>query len=212
MVLRANGNSFSAGADVAWMERMANYSHADNVRDARALAEMLRALNFMRKPTLARVQGAAFGGGVGLVSCCDMAIGSSDASFSLSEVKLGLIPATISPYVIAAIGARAARRYFLTAERFSAQRAQALGLLSEVVAPDALDPTVDAYIQLLLANSPAAISAAKDLIFSVAHQPVTDALLADTSERIANIRVSEQGQEGLNAFLQKRAANWKHKN
>lgn len=208
MVLAAEGKSFSAGADLSWMQRMAGYSYEENLRDANALAAMLKRLNTLPFPTIARVQGAAFGGAVGLVSCCDMAVATTRASFSLSEVKIGLIPATISPYVIAAIGQRASRRYFTTAERFSARRATELGLVSELVEEGELDAAVSSLVAVLLANSPAAIRAAKQLVSDIENRIVSDALIADTSERIAAIRVSEQGQEGLNAFLEKRPASW----
>ncbi|MFK8050607.1 MAG: enoyl-CoA hydratase/isomerase family protein [Halioglobus sp.] len=214
MILASTGKSFSAGADLNWMKRMAGYSYEENLKDAQALAKMLRVLNFMPQPTIAKVQGAAFGGAVGLVSCCDMAVGSSNALFSLSEVKIGLIPATISPYVVAAIGARASRRYFTTAERISSETALHLGLLSEVCAVEKLDGCVDQLIHALLDNSPAAVRAAKSLVFDVARESVkndgsSDALIDMTSERIAAIRVSEEGREGLGAFLDKRTPNWK---
>ncbi|WP_317928890.1 enoyl-CoA hydratase/isomerase family protein [Halioxenophilus sp. WMMB6] len=208
MVLAAEGKSFSAGADLGWMKRMASYSYDENLRDANALAGMLKTLNTLPFPTIARVQGAAFGGAVGLVSCCDMAVAGPKASFSLSEVKIGLIPATISPYVIAAIGARAARRYFVTAERFSAESALQLGLVSELVEAEAMDATITQLVDALLANSPAAILAAKKLVLDVDNQVITDELIKDTSERIAAIRVSPEGQEGLTAFLEKRPATW----
>lgn len=208
MVLAAAGKSFSAGADLNWMQRMASYSYEQNLADANALAKMFFILNTINKPTIARVQGAAFGGAVGLVACCDMAIGSKLSKFCLSEVKLGLAPATISPYVINALGARIARRYFATAEVFSATRARRLGLLSEAVVEEELDKTIEDLIEHILRNSPAAIRAAKELIFEVQDKPITDELIAMTSEKIAELRVSEQGQEGLNAFLQKRRANW----
>jgi methylglutaconyl-CoA hydratase len=208
MVLAAKGKSFSAGANIHWMQRMAGYSYEQNLEDANALARMLFTLNTMKIPTIARVQGAAMGGAVGLIACCDMAIGSKLSRFCLSEVKLGLIPATISPYVIDAIGARAARRYFSTAEVFSARRARRLGLLSESVTEEDLDSCIDNLIEHILKNSPGAISAAKQLIFDVQDRDICPALLADTSSRIAKIRVSQQGQEGLKAFLQKRQANW----
>ena len=208
MVLASAGKSFSAGADVNWMRRMATYSYEQNLADASALANMFYTLNNLNKPTIARVQGATFGGAVGLVACCDMAVASKLSRFCLSEVKLGLIPATISPYVIDAIGARVARRYFTTAEVFSARRARRIGLLSEAVAEEELDRTVEGLIEHLVKNSPAAIQAAKQLIFDVQNKPVSEALLATTSQKIAKIRVSEQGQEGLNAFLEKRRANW----
>jgi methylglutaconyl-CoA hydratase len=208
MVLASNGKSFSAGGDLGWMKRMANYSYEENLADANALATMLHTLNFMSKPTVARVQGAAFGGAVGLVSCCDMAVATERASFSLSEVKIGLLPATISPYVVAAIGQRASRRYFLTAERFKADKALALGLVSEVVAEGDLDNCVNNLIDSLLGNSPAAIKDSKKLIFDVTGKEINPELMNQTSARIAAIRVSEEGQEGLTAFLEKRSPRW----
>ena len=208
MVLASEGKSFSAGADLAWMKRMASYSRDDNLADARALAAMLKSLYGMPQPTIARVQGAAFGGAVGLVSCCDMAVGSERASFCLSEVKIGLIPATISPYVIRAMGERASRRYFTTAERFDAQTAQRLGLLSEVAAGESLDAAVEQLVSTLLANGPQATRAAKQLVADMAGQPLTPELLEDSCERIADIRVSAEGQEGLGAFLEKRNPRW----
>ena len=208
MVLAAAGKSFSAGADLNWMRRMASYSYEQNLADANVLANMFFILNTIDKPTIARVQGAAFGGAVGLVACCDMAIGSKLSKFCLSEVKLGLAPATISPYVIDAIGARVARRYFTTAEVFSARRARRLGLLSEAVVEEELDSTIENLIEHILKNSPCAIRAAKQLVFDVQNKPISDELLAKTSQRIAELRVSEQGQEGLNAFLHKRRAKW----
>ncbi|MDM3871349.1 enoyl-CoA hydratase/isomerase family protein [Porticoccus sp. W117] len=208
VVLAAEGRSFSAGADLNWMQRMASYSYEENLRDAHALAEMLRKLNTLPQPTIARVQGAAFGGAVGLISCCDMAVAASRASFSLSEVKIGLLPATISPYVIDAIGARAARRLFTTAERFSAKAARRLGLVSKVVDEEDLKKELDQLIDNLLTNSPQAVRAAKQLVFDVAGKPLTAELIEHTCEQIAAIRVSEEGQEGLQAFLQKRKPNW----
>jgi methylglutaconyl-CoA hydratase len=217
VILASTGKSFSAGADLNWMKRMADYSYEENLQDAQALANMLRTLNFIPQPTIARVQGAAFGGAVGLVSCCDMAVGSSDALFSLSEVKIGLIPATISPYVVAAIGSRASRRYFTTAERFSSETALKLGLLSEICAPDKLDETIYQLVNALLENSPGAVKAAKSLVFDVAEQGInndgsSEPVFVMTSERIASIRVSEEGREGLEAFLEKRAPSWKADN
>ncbi len=208
LVLASNGKNFSAGADLNWMKRMAQYSLEENRTDANALANMLKALNFFPKPTIARVQGAAFGGAVGLVSCCDMAIAASRSSFCLSEVKIGLVPATISPYVIKAIGQRAARRYFMTAERFNARQAQALNLVSEVVDAGELDQTLEQMIQQLLLNSPAAVSATKQLIFDVSEREIDDKLIELTSECIATIRVSSEGQAGLGAFLNKTTAPW----
>jgi methylglutaconyl-CoA hydratase len=208
MVLAANGKSFSAGADLAWMKRMAGYSYEDNLKDANALAQMLKALNFLPQTTIAKIQGAAFGGAVGLASCCDIVIASNKASFCLSEVKLGLIPATISPYVVNAIGLKASRRYFQTAERFFADKAMQLGLVDEVVEMDALPSAVENMISTLLSNSPQAMRQAKQLAFDVAYQDINEQLLSDTSERIARIRVSDEGQEGLSAFFEKRKPSW----
>ena len=208
MVLGSEGKSFSAGADLEWMKRMASYSYDENLRDASALALMLKTLNEIPQPTIARVQGAAFGGAVGLVSCCDMAVAASAASFSLSEVKIGLVPATISPYVIAAIGQRAVRRYFVTAERFDAHRAMEIGLVNEVVDAEQLDQEIARLIDAVLANGPEAIIAAKRLVFDIAGKPIDQQLIDSTCETIAAIRVSEQGQEGLQAFLEKRKPHW----
>ncbi len=208
VVLVAQGKSFSAGADLNWMKRMANYNHEENLQDAKALAKMLYTLNTLSKPTIARVQGAAFGGGVGLVSCCDIAIASTRASFSLSEVKLGMVPATISPYVIDAIGPRAARRYFTTAERFNADTALRIGLISECVEEAQLDTTIEHLISSILNNGPSAVSQAKQLIADVSHQPISQTLMDNTSELIASIRSSDEGKEGLSAFLEKRPASW----
>jgi methylglutaconyl-CoA hydratase len=208
VVLAAKGKSFSAGADLNWMKRVARYSEAENIRDAVALASLMRTLDAMTKPTIARVQGAAFGGGVGLVACCDIAVASAAATFSLSEVRLGLIPAVISPYVIAAIGSRNARRYFLTAERFNAHEALRIGLVHSVVQGSELDNAVDGILDELLRGGPKAISAAKDLIAHVAHRPIDQLLAEETATRIAQIRVSPEGQEGIAAFLDKRPASW----
>ena len=208
MVLASTGKSFSAGADLGWMKRMASYSYEENLADANALATMLHKLNFLPQPTIAKVQGAAFGGAVGLVSCCDIVIASEKASFCLSEVKLGLIPATISPYVVNAIGLKASRRYFQTAERFFAAKAEQIGLVDEVVSPDALDEATNAMIKQLLTNGPVATREAKQLAFDVAYQPINNELMQETSKRIAAIRVSEEGQEGLTAFFEKRPASW----
>jgi methylglutaconyl-CoA hydratase len=209
MVLCSEGKSFSAGADLNWMKRMAAYSYDENLQDAQALALMLKTLHQMPQPTIARVQGAAFGGAVGLVSCCDMAVATSSASFCLSEVKIGLVPATISPYVIAAIGERAARRYFVTAERFDALRAMQIGLVSEVVDGKNLDDQVNLLIEALLANGPEAVLAAKQLVSDISGQTIDQSLIDHSCEVIAAIRVSKQGQAGLNAFLEKRTPNWR---
>ncbi len=208
MVLRSNGRNFSAGADLDWMKRMANYSHEENLRDANLLAQMLHKLNYLPFPTIARVQGAAMGGGAGLVCCCDIAIASDSASFAFSEAKLGLIPATISPYVIQSIGAQAARRYFLTAERFDANTALRLGMVSECMDENEIDEEINKLAQAILANSTDAVKAAKQLVFDIENQEVNPALIEMTSERIAEIRASEEGKEGLAAFLEKRKPAW----
>lgn len=208
VVLSGNGKSFSAGADLNWMKRMADYTREENFEDAMGLATMLEAIYRCPKPTIALVHGAAFGGGVGLVAACDIAIASAKASFCLSEVKLGLIPAAISPYVVEAMGARACRRYFLTAERFSAAEAHRLGLVHEVCDEEHLEARRDAVVAALLEGGPLAQRAARDLIDAVAHKPVTDEVLRDTAARIADIRVSDEGQEGLEAFLDKRKPAW----
>jgi len=208
MVLASEGKSFSAGADLDWMKRMANYSYAENLQDARALAQMLQTLKTMPQPTIARIQGAVFGGAVGLVSCCDIAVAATDATFSLSEVKIGLVPATISPYVIDAIGARAARRYFMTAEHFSAQTAKHIGLISEVIGAENLDEQVGLLIDVLLANGPEAVITSKQLVADINGQSIGPDLIEHTCKMIAKIRVSEQGQEGLQAFLAKRKPHW----
>ncbi len=209
VVLSAAGRSFSAGADLNWMRRMAGFSREENQRDAMALGALMRTLAHLRKPTIARVQGAAYGGGVGLVACCDIAIASHAAAFALSEAKLGLIPAVISPYVIAAIGERAARRYFLTAERFDAAEAWRLGLVHDLASAEGeLDEKVGQAVDALLACGPVAQREAKELIRAVAGRPVTSELIQDTAERIARIRSSPEGREGVVAFLEKRRAAW----
>jgi len=208
VILQAKGKSFSAGADLNWMKKMAGYTQEQNEQDAMGLAIMLQTLYTLPKPTIARVQGAAFGGAVGLIACCDIAVGSKLSKFCLSEVKIGLIPATISPYVVEAMGARVCRRYFQTAEVFSARRARRLGLLSEAVTEDELDSTIDDLITNVMKNGPQAVSQSKALVQWVASQPINNDLLAATSKLIAHVRTSEEGQEGLGAFLEKRSANW----
>ncbi len=208
VILRSEGKSFSAGADLNWMKRMASYSHEENLRDARLLANMLKTLNTLPKPTIALIQGAAFGGAVGLTSCCDIALASPRASFSLSEVKIGLIPATISPYVIEAMGARAARRYFLSGERFGASKALALGLISEIFEAEEFEVELQKLIDTLLLNSPQAIVQAKRLVADVARESISNELIEETCRRIADIRISPEGQEGLSAFLEKRSPTW----
>ena len=208
MLLKSEGKSFSAGADLDWMKRMASYSYQQNLNDARALAAMLKALHQMPIPTIARVQGATFGGAVGLISCCDIALASSNASFALSEVKIGLVPSTISPYVIAAIGERHAKRYFMTAERFDANTALQIELVHEAVEKSLLDDKVEQLVTAILSNGPEAVAVAKQLIFAVSGKPIDSKLIEHTCEVIAGIRVSAQGQEGLSAFLDKRKPNW----
>ena len=208
VVLAANGPAFCAGADLNWMKKMAAYSHAENLADAAKLAAMLRTLYVCPKPVLAKVHGDCYAGGVGLAAACDIVVSAEAAGYCLSEVKLGLIPATISPYVIKAMGEQAARRYFLTAERFGAAEALRIGLVHEVVAADALDASVAAIVRALVNNSPAAVTAAKTLVRDIAGAAPTDALLADTVERIAHIRAADQGREGVAAFLEKRPPNW----
>lgn len=207
--LAASGKSFSAGADLNWMKRMAGYTREQNLADANGLAELMLTLNSLSKATIALVQGAAYGGGVGLVACCDIAIGTRRATFCLSEVKLGLIPAVISPYVIAAIGQRAARRYFLTAEVMNASEGLHIGLLHEVVADEAaLLLRGEALVETLLNNGPKSVGAAKELIATVASKTVDASLIADTAGRIADQRSSTEGREGVAAFLEKRKPEW----
>jgi len=208
VVLAARGVAFCAGADLNWMKKMAGYSREENLADAAGLAAMLRAIHDCGKPVVARVQGDCYAGGMGLATACDIVVAADAANFCLSEVKLGLIPATISPYVIRAMGAQAARRYFITAERFSAAAAQRMGLVHECVPADALDETVGMLLKSLLAASPDAVAAAKRLVNDVAGQPLTDALVQDTVVRIADIRASEQGREGVRSFLEKRKPSW----
>lgn len=208
IVLAANGPSFCAGADLNWMKKMAGYSHDENEADAMRLADMLRTIYLCPKPTVARVQGDCYAGGMGLVAACDIVVASETAGFCLSEVKLGLIPATISPYVIKAMGEQAARRYFLTAERFDAAEAQRIGVAHAVVAPEALDATVAGIVKALVNNSPHAVRQAKTLVREIVGQPVDDALLLDTAGRIAAIRASTEGREGVASFLEKRKPTW----
>ena len=208
LVVRGRGKHFSAGADLAWMQQSADLDYHTNLDDARELAELMYNLAKLKIPTLAVVQGAAYGGALGLISCCDMAIGAEDAQFCLSEVRIGLAPAVISPFVVQAIGERAARRYALTAERFDGQQAQAIGLLAQSYPLDALDQHVEQWIANLLLNSPAAMRASKDLLREVGNGALTPALRRYCENAISRIRVSAEGQEGLRAFLQKRAPSW----
>jgi methylglutaconyl-CoA hydratase len=208
VVLAAEGPAFCAGADLNWMRRMADYTRDENLADAGQLAAMLRAIYECPKPTIARVQGDVFAGGVGLVAACDMAVSVDTATYCLSEVKLGLIPATISPYVIRAMGVRASHRYFLTAERFSAAEAHRIGLVSEVFTADALDAKVAELTSALVSASPNAVRACKRLVQDVAEREIDDALVAHTVAGIADIRSSAEGKEGVQSFLQKRKPSW----
>jgi methylglutaconyl-CoA hydratase len=208
VVLKATGTTFCAGADLKWMKKMVNYDYETNHKDAMQLAAMLNQLYTLNKPTIACVNGAAFGGAVGLIACCDVAIATKLSKFCLSEVLLGLTPATIAPYVIKAIGARNAKRYMQTAEVFSAKSARKIGLLSKVVSEEDLDQTVAKFTQQFSAASPQALSITKQLIDMVDGQNIDQSLMQKTAATIASIRVSEEGQEGLNAFFSKRKANW----
>ncbi|GGB91610.1 gamma-carboxygeranoyl-CoA hydratase [Marinobacterium zhoushanense] len=209
LVLRANGKNFSAGADLAWMKRMAQNSHQQNLEDAGQLARLMERLNNHSKPTLALVQGAAYGGAVGLAACCDIVIATRETRFCLSEVKIGLIPAVISPYVVRAIGERQARRYFITAEPFDAATAQQFGLVHELAeSMEQLAEIANSLLTQLRRNSPQGIAEAKRLIYAVSQKPIDQAVIDDTARRIADIRVSAEGQEGLSAFLNKRQPNW----
>ncbi|MDT3670486.1 MAG: enoyl-CoA hydratase/isomerase family protein [Aromatoleum sp.] len=208
VVLAGRGKSFSAGADLNWMKAAGEASVEENLADARKLAGMLRTLAEMRKPTIARVQGAALGGGMGLASACDICVASDKAVFATSEVKFGIIPSAISPYVIRAIGERQSCRYFQTAERIDASSAKEVGLAHEVTAAEQLDAKIAEVVAALLAGGPKAQAAAKDLIRAVANRPVDDAVVEDTSRRIADLRVTPEAKEGLDAFLAKRPAAW----
>ncbi|GGH61378.1 enoyl-CoA hydratase [Comamonas phosphati] len=208
VVLAAEGPAFCAGANLNWMRRMAEYSRDENRDDAGLLAEMLRTIYECPKPTIARVQGDVYAGGMGLVACCDMAVAADTAGFCLSEVKIGLIPATISPYVIRAMGPRAAHRYFLTGERFSAAEAHRTGFVHEVVPAGQLDTVVDGWLKNLLAAGPEAVRACKRLVIDVAEREINEQLIAATVEGIADIRASSEGKEGVQAFLNKRKPNW----
>lgn len=208
LLLRGRGKHFSAGADLAWMQHSAELDFQTNLDDARELADLMYNLSRLNIPTLAVVQGAAFGGALGLIGCCDIAIGADDTQFSLSEVRIGLAPAVISPFVVQAIGERAARRYALTGERFSGVRAQALGLLAESYPAEELEQQVAQWIDTLLLNSPQAMRVSKELMREVGSGALTPALRAYCENAIARIRVSPEGQEGLRAFLQKRPPSW----
>ena len=210
VIVTGAGSTFSAGADLNWMRAMANASEPENLEDSLKLAKLMRTLNYMSKPTIARVNGAAYGGGVGLIACCDIAIGVEATKFSLSEVKLGLVPAVISPYVISAIGLRHARRLFLSAEIFDSALALRIGLLHEAVPYAQLDETIDKTLHWCLKGGPVAQKEAKTLALRVSGHSLKAAeqLDSDNAALIAKLRVSKEGQEGLNAFLEKRAAHW----
>lgn len=208
IVLAGEGRSFSAGADVRWMQRQGEAALEDNLADARRLAALFRRITHCRKPTVARVHGAALGGGLGLACACDVCIATSAAQFATTEVRLGLVPAVIGPYVVRAIGERQARRYFQSGERIPAERALALGLVHELVEPERLDVRLDELVQALLAGGPQAQAAAKDWLAALAGRPIDEALLEESAERIARLRATPEAREGLAAFLAKRAARW----
>jgi methylglutaconyl-CoA hydratase len=208
VVLAAEGTAFCAGADLNWMRRMADYTRAENLADAGQLAAMLHTLYTCPKPTVARVQGDVYAGGMGLVAACDMAVSVDTAQFCLSEARLGLAPATISPYVVRAMGARAAHRYFLTAERFGAAEAHRIGFVHEVVTADRLDAQVDELVKTLAANGPEAVKVGKALLQDVVGQDIDAALMARTVSCIADVRASAEGKEGVQSFLQKRKPSW----
>ena len=208
VILAGRGKSFSAGADLNWMKRAANNGLDDNLNDARALALMLRTLAEMKKPTIARIQGAALGGGMGLAAACDIAVASTKAVFATSEVKFGIIPSAISPYVLRAIGARQAYRYFQSAERIDAHRALDIGLVHETVEPEQLDAKISEIVYSLLQGGPLSQAAAKDLIRTVNGRPINDTLVDDTAHRIAHLRATPEAREGIAAFLDKRQPSW----
>lgn len=208
VVLAARGKAFCAGADLNWMRAMADYNWAQNRDDAQKLADMLWTLDQCPVPVVGRLQGDCYAGGMGLAAVCDVLVASSAATFCLSEARLGLLPATISPYVIRGMGQQAARRYFVTAERFSAAQAQQMGLVHEVCEPEALDAKLAEIVSTLLANGPAAVKACKQLVRDVAGQPLRPELRQETARRIADIRASAEGKEGVQSFLGKRSANW----
>lgn len=208
VVLAGRGRSFSAGADLNWMKRQGAASVEDNLADARKLAGLYRTLSTMATPTVARVHGAALGGGMGLAAACDICVASAQASFATSEVRFGIVPAAISPYVVRAIGERQAYRYFQTAERIGPQRAREIGLVHELADADGLDAAVQAIVDALLAGGPLAQAAATDLIRAVANKPVGDEVVEDTARRIAELRATPEAKEGLSAFLDKRPAAW----
>lgn len=208
IVLAAEGKAFCAGADLNWMKAMAGYSWAENKLDAERLAQMLWTIYSCPQPVIARVQGDAYAGGVGLLAVCDIVVAVETAGFCLSEAKLGLLPATIAPYVLRALGEQASRRYFVTAERFSAPEAYRLGLVHELASADSIDEKIASLLGAISANGPAAVRACKQLVQDVAHQAITPELRDDTARRIADIRASAEGREGVQSFLSKRTPNW----
>jgi len=208
LVIDAAGESFSAGADLNWMKRMASYSWEQNYQDSLKLAGLMQELHDCSKVTIAIVQGAAYGGGVGLVSCCDIVLASDQAKFCLSEVKLGLIPSVISPYVVKAIGERNAKRFFATAEKFDANEAKLIQLVHKIIPHNELSDLSSDYINRILGNGPRAVYQSKRLVNHVSDKPINEDLVRDTAQRIADIRASSEGKEGVSAFLEKRPANW----
>jgi methylglutaconyl-CoA hydratase len=208
VLLASSGKTFCAGADLAWMRRAAAYGRSENLADTLGLAELMKTLDRLEKPTIALVQGPAYGGGVGLVACCDLAVAARGARFRFSEARLGLAPAVISPYVVAAMGARAARRYFLTAEEFDAAEARRLGLVHEVVEENRLFDQARHWSEMLLQNGPRAMAAVKELVRDAARDPMDERLIAATAEKIADLRASDEGREGIAAFLEKRRPSW----
>lgn len=209
IVLGGHGKAFCAGADLNWMKSMAGYGWEDNRTDATRLAEMLWAIYSCPLPVVGRLHGDCYAGGMGLAACCDVLVAAEGMHFCLSEARLGLLPATISPYVMRAMGEQAARRYFITAERFSATQAQAMGFVHELVAPEALNAKVDEIVALLVANGPVAVKACKRLVQDFAGREITSDLRAETARRIADIRASDEGREGVQAFLNKREPAWR---
>ena len=208
LVLAGRGKVFCAGADLNWMKRMGEMDFEENRKDAVVFGAMLSRLHSMKKPTIARVHGAALAGGMGLIAACDISVASADTEFAVSEVRLGLTPATISPYVLAAMGERAARRYFLTAERFTAAEAYRIGFIQEIVRPDELDATVNAMLGEIVLGAPGAHAVTKELIRAVAKRPLAPELQADMAVRIATARASDEGKEGVRSFLEKRQPAW----
>jgi methylglutaconyl-CoA hydratase len=208
IVLGGRGKAFCAGADLTWMRAMADYTWEQNRADAQRLADMLYAVYTCPLPVIGRIHGDCYAGGVGLAAVCDVLVAAAPVHFCLSEARLGLLPATIGPYVVRALGEQASRRYFVSAERFDAQTAQQLGFVHEVCSEDTLDAKVDEIAALVVANGPSAVKACKQLVKDVAGMPITDALRAETARRIADVRASDEGREGVQAFLSRRAPNW----